>query len=132
MASLIDNKRASSAYQEVEDFLERHEGDGEGRDKFKTWALKFPSLIQSCGLMQSLSLCQEKSDDVYNIAAKWLKDMFFANQEEIGKITEKVSRLDMNLYRHAARELMAYMTWVKRATSVLMPDKPDEKETPSS
>jgi len=117
MAMLIDHERAKSAYQNVCSFIDS-DGDIE---KFRTWALKFPSLIQNCGLLQAIALCHEKSSDVYEIAAKWMEIRFFP-KTSVDEVTKKISELDINTYRLTTKEMMSYMTWVKRAASTLIPD----------
>lgn len=92
-------------------------------EKLKTWGTKFPGTLQACGLLQSLALCQEKSkNELYPIIARWLQGKFLTSGHET-EVTRKVSEMDMQSYRHASKEAMAYMTWVKRAVSVLIPEQ---------
>ncbi len=92
-------------------------------ERFKTWARKFPFMIKSCGLMQSIAFCHEKCEDLYWITARWLKKrMSFFQGVRDEDVTEAVSKLSMDMYRYATKEVIDYMIWVKNATNIYMPD----------
>lgn len=96
-------------------------------DKYKSWATKFPTMVQTCGLLQTVAFYEEKAKKVYDELEKWLTEgaaIPWPNPE-IQKLRDRIFGLgdqNMDIYRLATREAVAYMSWVKKAVSVLIPD----------
>ncbi len=86
--------------------------------EMKTAAKKLASMIQSCGLIQTLAFYQDdKKLVVREILRKWLTKpelglLSVAPNEDI--ITE-VAQLPLSQYRRLRSEAIEYAIWLKRA-----------------
>jgi len=116
----------SKWHEVIDDLIKEEHKKKKKFDSLKTWAMKFPSMLLTCGLLQTAGFYEEKSKDVYNMLQGWLfkQDIIPWPDDTINGLVSRVSKLDaaqMGIYRMAAREAMAYMTWVKRAVAVKLP-----------
>mgnify|MGYP000241753355 CR=1 FL=1 len=116
-----DQKRAQHAYDEVQRLRD------DKKSKFKTLALKFPAMVQQCGLLQTLAFCEQKNIEVYNAITGWLAQQQILTpqaQTQQGGETffQRVCREQLGPYRLLSREALAYGTWLKRAVEVLLKD----------
>lgn len=98
--------------------------------RLKTLGTRFPAMLQSCGLIQTVAFYQEKANkddrDIYRILQSWLcnpKVLPRPSGNAGESLMERLNKVeDVELYRLITREAMAYMTWVKRALSVKLAD----------
>ena len=116
------------AWQKVLDELFKKVSDKKrDSDNFRAWAVKFPSMLITCGLLQTVAFYEEKAVDIYNLLKGWLfiPDVIPWPDTSQQRLTVRISELGadyMDIYRMSSREAMAYMTWVKRTVSVLIPE----------
>ena len=106
----------------------QEKGDKMGIKNFNTWLRKLPATIQSCGLLQAIALCKEKEVRVYRLMENWLFAhipglALSANDTHLMERIAGLDRQQIQIYRMATREALAYSTWLKRAISVLLTDK---------
>jgi len=121
-----DQKRAKHAYEKVR-------GVPKGKQsKFKTFALKFPAMVLQCGVLQTLAYQNDKADDVFREIDEWLLSHA---KIEWGNIRGRtiIDRLcdpgmDISNYRLVTREALAYGTWLKRASEIVLQDVRPENE----
>jgi len=110
--------------------VERHSEDVKKRgfSKYKTWAMKCPSMLQNCGLMQTAAFYQDKAEKVYGVLGRWLtadNRVPWPDDSAGSDLMNRLNQLgdhDVEAYRFATREAIAFMTWVKRAVSVKLAD----------
>lgn len=126
----IDHERAKSAYA----FVEKIKTDRGDLKKFDTGASRFPTMLQNCGLLQTVAFYEEKhaKEGLYAHLEEWLYQHVpgLKSEKEEG-LVERLGSLtiaDLHIYRRATREAMAYMTWVKRAAAVLITDQDKERK----
>ena len=109
-------KRAYHAYSELSKKLEGNNN----KDEIVTGAKKLPSMIQNCGLVETLAFYQKDAlKPVRAVVEAWLKqpDCFqqIITNSEGHDIVQKVANLDLNDYRMVRTEAIEYATWLKRA-----------------
>jgi|UniRef100_A0A7V6DQ49 CRISPR type III-B/RAMP module-associated protein Cmr5 len=118
-----DQERAQHAYTQVQNITDERQ-----KAKFKTLALKFPAMVQQCGLLQTLAFCEQKNIEVYNAITGWLAQQQILtpqaqNQQGNETFFQRVCREEqLGPYRLLSREALAYGTWLKRAVEVLLKD----------
>ncbi|MBF0226755.1 MAG: type III-B CRISPR module-associated protein Cmr5 [Desulfobacterales bacterium] len=120
-----DHERAKHAFDSVNKTIAQLDNK---KSEFKSWATKFPGMLLTCGLLQTVAFYETKKDGkpVYKIFEEWLsKEVPQLNSDtDQFNLTQLISKInDMEVYRFAFREAMAYGTWLKRAVSSLIPDK---------
>ena len=64
---MLDHRRAREAHREVNVLT-----GPDSRQKFRSYALKAPSMLLSCGLGQTCAFLLAKEEKVFNALAKWL------------------------------------------------------------
>lgn len=119
-----DQKRANHAYNAVKQVKE---WDDSKKSRFKTLALKFPSMVLQCGVLQSLAFYENKQKDseIFTVLDNWLcgsdSGLHWINEAGVTASGDNaIDRLchpdmDISCYRLVAREAIAYGTWLKRA-----------------
>ncbi len=121
-----DQKRAEHAYGRVREISEMN--DDRKKSKFKTLALKFPAMVLQCGLLQTLAFYEKQKDqEVYTAVKEWLAGQQILaagqpTQPQQQNFFTRVSQAELGPYRLLSREALAYGTWLKRATEVLLKD----------
>jgi len=120
-----DQKRAQHAYDLVGNLPQ------DDKAKFKTLVLKFPAMVLQNGLLASLAFVQHKdkttNKQVFQAYNNWLtQGATWINWSgtEGNTVVERLchSQMTVQRYRHAAREALAYATWLKRAAEALLAD----------
>lgn len=117
-----DQERAEYAYEKVRSVPSDKQG------KFKTLALKFPAMVLQCGLLQTLAFYQkQKESEAYKAITDWLiKKNIPPETSQASQASEdfleRVYRAEVANYRLAGQEALAYGSWLKRATEVLLKD----------
>ncbi|GFP30504.1 CRISPR-associated protein Cmr5 [Candidatus Hakubella thermalkaliphila] len=120
----IEQRRASDAYRKI---------SGLPQDKqtkeYRSRVQRFPALVQSCGLIQAVGFYRSKNDlrDIYDKLEDWFfkDDLNFpwpSNQRNHRDLFRSLGEIDVELYRMAMREALAYLTWLKRAAEALLPE----------
>ena len=113
-----DQKRADHAYEKVEKVPKA------SQTKFKTLALKFPAMVLQCGLLQTLAFYEKKDNALaFEPISEWLcTKAGLPWQTQNGRARERLSHESTNLqlYRMATREALAYGSWLKRGAEVIL------------
>ena len=113
--STRSQKQAQAAFQCVQKRAE----DSNNRDEYKTFAMRFPALVHSCGLAQAVAFAQRKASDSY------LKDLKAVLQND--KLEEKCRTAKLEEYLRLTRDVMQSATWLKRYVEAVFPKKNDSK-----
>jgi CRISPR type III-B/RAMP module-associated protein Cmr5 len=121
----IEHERAKAAYQKIGDLKANlTPSDGE---KLKSWTQKLPSMLLTCGLLQTIAFYAQKSDakSTYNLLREWLLGQPFWNSSDNNaeNFVQTVIGIDStSRYQLVFREALAYSTWLKRAVTAMFPD----------
>jgi len=125
----MEQKRALFAYQKVQE-IDRKTGD-QDKKEYRSKIQKFPAMVQSCGLIQSIAFYEAKGGkdgEISHILKEWFDNSdlgfpwpanFQHNQPQLGNA---LAQLDTELYRMATREALAFLTWLKRAAEAILPE----------
>lgn len=123
----LDQQRAMSAYSTVKHAVQHL--DDTKKQKFRTLAIKFPSMVRNCGVLQTLAFYQDKDDGsgVFKAFDSWL-DIHGGLTPAEGEEATIVDRLcqpevALSIYRMLQREAIAYGTWLKRAAETQIKEK---------
>jgi len=128
----IEQKRALFAYQKVNKINSNPANDDKKKKEFRSKILKYPAMVQACGLLQSVAFYSSKKDvekEVNRILLDWLRssqqDLAFPNIGEINEegFTSYLANLELELYRNITREALAFLTWLKRAAEAILPEE---------
>lgn len=107
-------KQAQAAFKCAQDRARQ----SESRDEYKTFAMRFPALVHSCGLAQAVAFAQQKNEaylgDLKNILQK----------NDLGENCRKAS---LSEYLHLTREVMQSAAWLKRYVEAEFPKKNNSK-----
>lgn len=105
-------KRAQMAYACVSAFS----GDTEG---YLRLAKKFPALVHTCGLVQSLAFvaAREKEEDT---GKTYLSHLSSVMEMKGVDLQEKSRTEDMMKYQHLSWEAVEAATWIKRYAEALL------------
>jgi CRISPR-associated protein Cmr5 len=123
----MKNLDSETTWHKVVNELEKEAGKAKKNlEGFKTFALKLPTMLLTCGLLQTLSFYHEKRNagDAYGAIKEWLQMpglhpwQLSGNQE----LPLMVACLERDTYRMMHREAIAYATWLKRAASAMIPN----------
>lgn len=130
----IEHERAKFAYEKVEDFY-KLEKDEEKRKKFESWAEKLPSMIVSCGLLQTVVFYKSKEEGkpLYEITEKWLKKKTedcskqknaTINSDNFNLVEYLTQRIEsVEEYLCLADEALKLSIWLKRMSKILKEQK---------
>lgn len=113
-----DQERAKKAY----DIVKKIVGESDKKKKkFKTLALKFPSMIIQCGVLQALAYCKQKDSSDTSGAYKAMND-WLINRVAGKDIVDEVAATNVTLlqYQMVTREAIAFGVWLKRASATLL------------
>jgi CRISPR type III-B/RAMP module-associated protein Cmr5 len=113
-----DQKRAKKAYDIVKNIV----GEPDKKSKFKTLALKFPSMVMQCGVLQALAYCKQKDSSNTSGAYIAMNDWLVTNCIAGADIVEVVAadNVDIWQYQTVTREAIAFGVWLKRASATLL------------
>lgn len=103
-----EQRAAEAAYCCV---AERKRAGKSSFDEYITFALDFPALIHSCGLVQALSFAQAKGKTDY-IAD--ISDVFHKLNDEKVDLLEKSRSAPLLEYTRITRRALQAATWLKR------------------
>ncbi len=129
----LEHTRARFAYNNVNAALTELTDPDERKEfkkrkEFKSWAVKFPSMISSCGLLQAATFYEEKNKKLYTILQDWFKKTGFLNddQELLDYLMNHCS--DKYHYILMIKEAIEFLSWVKRFASILVPGTTNEPQ----
>lgn len=127
MPNSLDQQRAHHAYTKIRKIRPENR-----TDELVGKINKFPSTIQTCGLLAAVGFYSTKGGD-HKTVCVFLKDWLFDDpvfdflwqpKDRECPLTDAISQLDPSHYRLATREALAYLVWLKRAAEALLPEKP--------
>ena len=120
---MLDRGRAKEAHREVNDLSDPD------RQKFRSYALKAPSMLLSCGLGQTCAFLLAKEKTVFNALAGWLKLKNYVESED-KEILGDIVKMTPSRYRLAEREALAYLGWLKRMSEIYLKEDKGNKGKP--
>lgn len=108
-------KRAQKAYERVS-------GDiPENKEAYLRLAKKFPALVHSCGLAQSLAFVAAREREGSRIGEKYIKHLTSVMALPDGTDLQKKSRtVELMEYQHLSWEAIESATWIKRYAEALL------------
>ncbi len=115
----LEHRRAKFAHNKVERIFETL--SNEQKKEFSSWAKKFPTMIQSCGLLQSIVFYKEKDKGkkLYQVLENWFREEELINNET-SLIEYLLNNVDeINKYIKLQEEAINFLNWVKRFSSIL-------------
>ena len=117
MPATISQRLAEAAYKCVSSHVDKKDID---LDKYRTFALKFPSLVHTCGLAQSVAFAQTKEE--YKVYLKDLKATL--NAVESGTFAQDLEnqsrRVPLDVYMRLSRRALMSADWLKRNVQALI------------
>ena len=98
----------------------------QGKENFadyKSFALAFPSLIHSCGLVQAVAFAKSKKKDDF------IKDLqaVFDKIDNAGDLQKRSREAQILEYMRITRHAISAASWIKRYCQAV-PDKKDDKK----
>ncbi|WP_339066377.1 type III-B CRISPR module-associated protein Cmr5 [Teredinibacter turnerae] len=108
------------AYQQVADRLQQEKDIQE----YKSFAKRFPTLIHTCGLAQSLSFAQAKGKDAYLADLAAVANM---TSEGSNAIDSQARTAGLAEYMRLTRLLLSAANWLKRFSEALIPDQAEDE-----
>ena len=87
----------------------RARAEESGRDEYKTFAMRFPALVHSCGLAQAVVFAQRK----HSVYLEDIEKILQSDKSE-KKLVEKCINVPLGEYLHLTREVMQSAAWLKR------------------
>ena len=122
--AVIESGRAEFALNAVKK-IAREEKESTKKE-YKSYARKFPTLIQTNGLAASVAYALEKGGTyklIYGNISDWLvKNGFFMKPTSL---EEYICSLDSDSYRIATNEVLALFDWLRRFASGLIEGEDD-------
>lgn len=129
----LEHERAKEAYNEVNrriteinrEFMGNEEKAKKLRNEFKSWAKKFPSMVVSCGLLQT-ALFYKKSEKeaskLYEILNKYMKrKLHIGNEQRFDLVDYLINHVpDVQTYLSLSAESVKFLTWVKNFSEALI------------
>lgn len=117
---MIEQERAQAAWEAVAAFKSRHNKDE--RDRYAALAKKFPMMVLTNGLGQTLAFLRAKGKTehqaLYHDFSAWVSKQIYQRNDD--KLLERLMgvepgvRGDSNTYRRALVETLAFAAWLKR------------------
>jgi CRISPR type III-B/RAMP module-associated protein Cmr5 len=132
----LEHERAKEAYNEVNrriteigsteiGSIKDREKAKKLRNEFKSWAKKFPSMVVSCGLLQT-ALFYKKSEKeaskLYEILNKYMKrKLNIGNEQKFDLVDYLINHVpDVRTYLSLSAESVKFLTWVKNFSEALI------------
>lgn len=96
------------------------------KDKYLTFAKRFPSLIHTCGLAQAIAFAQSKVD--YKPNFEDLQDIFKETEDTPSLyLITKAQEVPLSEYLRLSRDAIAVTGWIKKYAEALL-DKQQKKQ----
>lgn len=108
---------AQEAYERVSNHINDESFDF---DKYSSFALSFPSLIHSCGLVQALAFAQAKAKDEKSKDGKakreYINDLqaVFNKIDSVRDLPARSRDADVMEYMRITRHAISAASWIKR------------------
>lgn len=121
-----EKNRANQAFRDVNELK-----DSSVAKKYKSLLKKTPARIKNSGLEETIAFIFSKRktdnhfDRLYFQLRNWLQTTGYPLSSE-EEFVAQIIQLDRSLYRCAANETLAYLTWVKRFTEGLIQGEEDD------
>lgn len=118
--NIIEHDRAKFAYDRIKDLFSK--SDKNKKKELKSWASKFPSMIASCGLLQTVVFYfeKDKGKELYEVLENWLKKKGLIILNDNEKLHDYLLNIqDFREYLKIQVESIKFLTWVKRFASIL-------------
>jgi CRISPR/Cas system CMR-associated protein Cmr5 small subunit len=115
-------KEQSMAARAFELVNERQKTPGKDFDEYKSFALSFPSLIHSCGVVQAVAFAMAKEKGGY------IDDLqkVFNEIDNAGDLRTRSREADVMEYMRITRHAISAASWIKRYCQAS--DKTDDKK----
>jgi len=121
-----EHERAKFAYDKTSEFYKLEKED---KDKFESWAEKLPSMIVSCGLLQTVVFYKSKKEEeitqLYTLIEDWLKLKIGNNNTHnfnlIQYLTHRIDNVEE--YLNLTDEALRLSIWIKRMAKILKENK---------
>ncbi len=107
-----EQKMAQKAWERVES---QEKNGKDAFEKYTNFALAFPSLIHSCGLVQAVAFAATKKQD------KYLEDLqeVFNTIDKPGDLATRSREAGLTEYCRISRHALAAASWIKRYCQAL-------------
>ena len=125
----IEQGRAKYAFDKVKGISDS--GTDALKKKYKSAAKKFPVLIKTNGLGQSLAFIKRRNDGyekLYEQVGTWLQTEDAKRLVPPGELVEQVIQLPSPAYRQVTVETLALLNWLRRFVDGLMKDVEDDDD----
>ena len=125
----IEQGRAKYAFDKVKGISDS--GPDALKKKYKSAAKKFPVLIKTNGLGQSLAFIKQRNDGydkLYEQVGTWLQTEDAKGLVPPGELVEQVIQLPSPAYRQVTVETLALLNWLRRFVDGLMKDVEDDDD----
>lgn len=132
---LIEQQRAEFALKRITEAVEKPEGGKYKHSQVKSFARRFPSMVQSNGFGQAVAFFYAKRNDyeaygtIYYLLEDWLTrdgQVYSAAKEgPAPKLLYAITQGDQQAYRLATAETQALMIWVKKFAQGLIQAEED-------
>jgi CRISPR-associated protein Cmr5 len=109
-------QRAQNAYRCVE---AHRKTSNTVKESYTQLAKKFPALVQSCGLAQSIAFVEAKEKE-NNIGKTYLDDLKEVMGRPQDNLAEKSRGVPLIEYQHLTRNALESATWIKRYAESLL------------
>ncbi|AEH51247.1 type III-B CRISPR module-associated protein Cmr5 [Pseudothermotoga thermarum] len=128
--SKIEFGRAEFAYKCVENVIEKSKDIGKDlAEDYKSYSKKLPMMILTNGLAQALAFVfsKKKETNAWGMLYKHIKE-YLCNHSirkfDIGneELTKWIISCDKETYRAATKEVLAFLSWVKRFAEGMIED----------
>jgi CRISPR-associated protein Cmr5 len=117
-----DQERSELVYKNV------RQVESKLQKEYKTLALSFPTLVRTCGLMQTIGFYQAKNKSHHREMLQHLSSELEALGFVVGDdLRATVERLPLPEYIHLTREVIGLGQWHKRFCQSLFEDEKEEE-----
>jgi len=126
----LEHERAKEAWSTI-DFVNSELDDIRFKKEYRSIVLKFPTLIITNGLGQSIAFLKAKGkndknkpeEKLYRDIEGWLDRCFQWNVK--GELIEKIINLPSDKFRLVTAETLSYLSWLKRFADAVLPKEED-------
>ena len=115
-----EQEMAQKAWKCVSD--RRSSFKDEDFDKYSSFALAFPALIHSCGLVQAVAFAsRDDKDDKKSFLRDFMKDLqdVFNTIDKAGDLKVRSREAELAEYSRISRHALAAASWIKRYCQAL-------------
>lgn len=118
---LKSQKYSRKAFEHV-----KKRANSDKKDKYLTFAKRFPSLIHTCGLAQAIAFAKSKKD--YEPNFEDLQNIFKETEDNPSlDLITKAQEVPLSEYLRLSRDAIAVTGWIKKYAEALL-DKQQKKQ----